>query len=508
MPSADAPARSARRVGARVLAAALAVVVLVGCDVPRQSPTPVIPSPTPTATRPFTVLSTDRVATTDPAAVHDPASALVSLNAFQRLMTADPGQAVLKPDAARDCLFTATTIYTCTLKDDLFFHNGHPLTSSDVAFSISRARELDVPGSSAPLLDSLRRIDTPDPLTVRFLLSRVDTQFGWALASPAASLVDEESYRPDQVRPVGQPVVGSGPYRVTRVADGTITFSRYAGYAGRNPGQTEDVVYRTVADSGAIEDAMTSGTADVVWRGPSEAAITRFARQIQLNPGQLTDAGYGLVALTGTRVRLLYWSPASPRRANRSLRQALAVALQGDRTLDSVVPGGVPGHVSAFPTGGDAEPELGGSGTITLDLGYDPTMPDGEDAVHQIADRLEDTGRIRVRLRPGDDDVDLTLVDAKAWTATGWSWLQPYLRSPLPQSRAVLATLEERYRTRTDEVDALRTLAAIQRQAALDATIVPVSQSDEYVLARDGVSVSVGSFGPGWQLGLWGMSGG
>ena len=64
---------------------------------------------------------------------------MLALNVFQRLMTADPGGSVLKPDAARDCLFTSSTTYTCTLNEDLAFHNGHPLTSSDVKFSIERA---------------------------------------------------------------------------------------------------------------------------------------------------------------------------------------------------------------------------------------------------------------------------------------------------------------------------------------------------------------------------------
>ena len=88
---------------------------------------------------------------------------MLALNVFQRLMTADPGESVLKPDAARDCVFTSPTTYTCTLNEELAFHNGHPLTSSDVKFSIERATRLNVAGSSASLLSSLRRIETPDP---------------------------------------------------------------------------------------------------------------------------------------------------------------------------------------------------------------------------------------------------------------------------------------------------------------------------------------------------------
>ena len=130
----------------------------------------VSPSPTPSGEppRPFTVMSTDLVRVTDPAAITDAASAVVSLNVFQRLMTADPGQSVLKPDAARDCIFTSTTIYSCTLNEGLTFHNGHALTASDVKFSIQRATRLNVAGSSTSLLSSLRQIDTPDEQTVRF----------------------------------------------------------------------------------------------------------------------------------------------------------------------------------------------------------------------------------------------------------------------------------------------------------------------------------------------------
>ena len=219
-------------------------------------------------------------------------SSMLALNVFQRLMTAEPGGAALKPDAARDCLFTAATTYTCTLNDELVFHNGHPLTSADVKFSIERATRLNVGGSSASLLDSYRRIDTPDDRTIRFLLRQPDTQFGWALASPAASIVDQEVYDADRVQEPEDPIIGSGPFSVASFSADQVQLSRYVDYVGRTPGRLKELVYRRAADSASIEDAMTKGDVEVVWRGLDAAAVTRLSQQVQQSPEQQTVSGY------------------------------------------------------------------------------------------------------------------------------------------------------------------------------------------------------------------------
>jgi peptide/nickel transport system substrate-binding protein len=453
-------------------------------------------------------MSTDQVRVTDPATITDAASTVLSLNVFQRLMTADPGGSVLKPDAARDCLFTSSTTYTCTLNEKLAFHNGHPLTSSDVKFSIERAARLNVPGSSAVSLSSLRRVQTPDQKTVRFVLSRVDTQFGWALASPAASIVDEELYNADRVQDPNDPIVGSGPFSVTRYTANQLQLLRYEDYVGRNPAQLPDLVYRSVADSPTIEDAMTKGLVDVVWRGLDTPAVTRFTQQITQSPNRETTGGFTENVLGGARVLQLQWSPTSPMRSNKSLRQAIAVALQGDRTSDSVVPNGVIGHTSAFPLGGKAKPKVTWKSRINLTLGYDATMPNGHDLATQIRGRLENTGGLSVQLKPGELNSDLNLLDRKAWTATALAWLQPYLDAPLPTAASTVKTIETEFRATTDSDTAEQQLAALQKQAAVDLIVLPVSQSEEHVYVRRGVEMAGGSYGPGWQLGFFGISNG
>ena len=487
----------------RVLAGIALLILVAGCRTPGDRP-----APTPTASstpRPFTVLSTDQIRVTDPAAITDAASTVLALNVFQRLMTADPGGSVLKPDAARDCLFTTATTYTCTLNEDLAFHNGHPLTSSDVKFSIERAARLNVPGSSAAALSSLRRVQTPDSKTVRFVLSRPDTQFGWALAAPAASIVDEEIYDADRVQDPTDPIIGSGPFLVTKYTGNQLQLSKYDAYVGRNPARLSALVYRSVADSPTIEDAMSRGTVDVVWRGLDTAAVTRFSQQVRLNPDHQTTNGFNQSLLNGARVLQLQWSPTSPMRPNKALRQAIAVALQRDRTSDSIVPNGVEGHAPAFPLGGRATPKVTWKNRINLTLGYDVSMPNGQDLATQIRGRLENTGGLSVQLRPGDLNADLNLVDRKAWTSTALAWLQPYLDAPLPAVESTVSTIETEFRATTDNASANRLLAALQKQAAVDLIVLPISQSDEYLYVRRGVEMSGGSFGPGWQLGFFGI---
>jgi peptide/nickel transport system substrate-binding protein len=202
----------------------------------------------------------------------------------------------------------------------------------------------------------------------------------------------------------------------------------------------------------------------------------------------------------------LAWSPDSRMRSNKGLRQAIAVALQGDRTSDSIVPNGVEGHTAAFPLGGKAKPKVTWKSRINLTLGFDSSMPNAQDLAMQIRNRLENTGGLSVQLRPGDLNADLNLVDRKAWTSTALAWLQPYLDTPLPGVESTVKPIETEFRATTDRATANRLLAALQRQSAVDLTMLPISQSDEHFYVRGGVEMSGSSFGPGWQLGFFGIS--
>ena len=491
------------RTPARATAGVLGALLVVGCT--QAAPVPPPPEQT-AAERPFTVVTAERPRTHDPAAAVTDADAIVAINVFSRLMVVHPDGAELKPDLATDCLFTSATTYRCEIPAGLTFHNGHELTADDVKFSIERAYRLSVRASSARLLDALERVEVVDPQTVDFELKWADTQFGYALATPAAGIVDAELYDPDAVRPNEGQAIGSGPYQLVTTADDHLVFEKFAGYRGALSGGMDAITLRFVADSAEAE-AMMAGDEppDVVWRSLGRAARERLAEAARRTPASDDGSTYTSLALPESRMVRLMFNPASVWRGDELIRGVLASALQPDRSTASLVPPGVPGSSPSFAVGGNPEVSAIPGQRLRLTLGYASSAPDLRDTAGLLRDRLEARGGLSVQLVPDAMDADLILVDAAAWVNTAHGWLQAYTDDPLPESAATVQRLVRTSRETTDAAERAVLLAELQAQAAADLTVLPVSVGSETIYLGKGVSLQGRPYGPGWQLGFWSM---
>lgn len=466
---------------------------------------PVVPvatsaSPTP---RDFTVATTEHPSALDPVAVTDSMSTTMVSALFQRLFTLGVGKTVKLPDAATDCIFVTPLQLRCTLKPNLKFSNGDALTSSDVKFSIARALRLGVAGSSAHQLEALSTMDTPDPLNINFNLSWPDNQFVTALSEPAASIVDEDVYDPDAIRAVSEQPVGSGPFTVNASTADKMQLKAMPTYSGYTPASSDDLVVKFFPDSAAIEEAMKLKTVDVVWRGLNSAALKRMNDQISASKDKLTDSGFRRETAVNQRVHLLRWSDNSAYRLDASLRTAISAALQDDRTLDSIIPEGVEGHIAAFKLGGKASyPPLVGD-RPRLTLSYDSKVVGEVEKARSIRDLIEASAGVSVQLVADTPTADLVLFNYKAWNVTPVAWLQPYRTAALPGSAEKIASLEKLYRTTTDQTTRDSALSELQSQAAVDAIVLPISQEDDDMFLASGVKTHEPMYGPGYQLALW-----
>lgn len=508
----------------RLLGAALVLTLAVaaaGCTQQPAPPAPDVdrpvphesagPTPTPRPDRDFTVGTTDAITTTDPAVMTTGGSQTVAFSVFQRLMTTPAGQDLLKPDAARDCIFSQATVYTCTLLDGLRFQSGRPLTSADVKYSIERARKLNVAGSGAEQLASISSIETPDPQTVRFVLSYADTDIGYALATPAASIVDPEVYPADKATDATTRPIGSGPYRVTASGGGTWSFGRYEGYQGYIPASIVRVVLREYDSSAALEQAMMAGDVDATWRGLSAAAVTRqraAATADTATPPTRAASGLTPVTMAGSRVLRLAWNTGSHYVGDATVRAFVSQATGDRRTLTGLLPAGVTGaRTGLFPAGGTPTPDKPNGAPLKLTLGYDPRMPDGADLAAELARSLEGTGQATVAVVPnaaGADTgaADLQILDERASTWTTRAWLERALGVTSSPHALEIATILTRGLPSSDQATHKAAVSQLQFFAAEDAYVMPLGQSDEVVFVRTGWSVDLARMGPGWQLDL------
>lgn len=140
---------------------------------------------------------------------------------FDRLMRWDPVTNDYTPKMAESMTADETnTVWTLTLRPNVRFSNGDPVTAEAVKFSVELHRDPALRSSALQDVSSITGIEVVDPTTVRFTLDGPWTTFPYVLAGPAGEVVNPAVYRSmpaDQyaLNPVG---AGAGAYTVKRNA--------------------------------------------------------------------------------------------------------------------------------------------------------------------------------------------------------------------------------------------------------------------------------------------------
>ena len=100
--------------------------------------------------------------------------------------------------------------YTFTLQKGVMFHDGTPCTAADVKFSFERILD---PKTAAPyrmFYEVIESVQVLDPLTVKFTLKKIDSNFIFNLARGDAVIVARQAI--DQLKSLP---IGTGPFFCT-----------------------------------------------------------------------------------------------------------------------------------------------------------------------------------------------------------------------------------------------------------------------------------------------------
>lgn len=225
------------------------------------------------------------------------------------------------PDLAESWTSNAdATVWTFTLKPDLVFSDGTPLTAEDVVFSYRTVQENEE-SLQRSYIGPLQSVEAQGPTTVVFTLNAPNAT--WPRIVTNLAIAPEESYDPATF--ATQPI-GAGPYTVVSFnGTDTMTVAANPNYHGDPPAIPEATV-QYVADETTRLNGLQSGQFDVALLAGNNVTVAE-------------SAGLAVESVTGSKVIYLGYDAGSGPMANEKLRQAIGYAVDRAALVDTILLG-------------------------------------------------------------------------------------------------------------------------------------------------------------------------
>jgi peptide/nickel transport system substrate-binding protein len=213
---------------------------------------------------------------------------------------------------------------TLNLVEGATFHDGQPITSEDVAFSIMTTKE-NHPFQS--MFAPVSSIDTPDAQTVVINLDKPHPALLLSLSPALAPVLPKHVYGDGQdikSHPANSAPVGSGPFMLEEFTAGeAIVMKKNPDFFIEGRPVLDEIIIRIIKDPSSLLIAMENGDADLYPFMAGAQEIQRLEKDEDL---AITDQGYAAVG----PINWLAFNTASPKLSDVRVRQAIAYATDRD----------------------------------------------------------------------------------------------------------------------------------------------------------------------------------
>ena len=213
---------------------------------------------------------------------------------------------------------------TLNLVQNATFHDGTPVTSEDVAFSIMTVKENHPFKSMFAPVDT---IDTPDAHTVVINLSQPHPALLLALSPALAPVLPKHIYGDGQdpkSHPANSAPIGSGPFMLEEFTPGeAIVMKKNPNFFIDGRPKLDEIIVRIIKDPSALLIAMENQEADMYPFMAGSQEIRRLEKADHLG---ITNEGYAAVG----PINWLAFNTASPKLSDVRVRQAIAYAVDRD----------------------------------------------------------------------------------------------------------------------------------------------------------------------------------
>jgi peptide/nickel transport system substrate-binding protein len=213
---------------------------------------------------------------------------------------------------------------TLHLVDNATFHDGKPVTSEDVAFSIMTIKE-NHPFKS--MFAPVEAIETPDPLTAVIKLSQPHPALLLAMSPALAPILPKHIYGDGQdikSHPANSAPVGSGPFMLEEFTAGeAIVLKKNPNFFIEGRPKLDEIIIRIIKDPSALLIAMENGEADIY---PFMAGAQEINRLSKVDGLEVTAEGYAAVG----PINWLAFNTESSKLSDVRVRQAIGYAIDRD----------------------------------------------------------------------------------------------------------------------------------------------------------------------------------
>jgi len=221
---------------------------------------------------------------------------------------------------------------TFKLRKDVVFHDGTPLTSADVQFSIMDVAKVTHPRGPNTFL-AVTEIQTPDAHTVVLKLSEAAPYMMMAFSGYETPIIPKHIFGSGDLRthPNANKPIGSGPFKFVEWKKGQyIRLDRNPDYWKKGQPYLDRIVARFIADPSTRTAALEKGEAHFAAMG---AVPFNDAKRLAANPNlTVTTKGHEMISPVSELLLNTKNKPLDDKR----VRQAIAYSLDRQFIIDNI----------------------------------------------------------------------------------------------------------------------------------------------------------------------------
>lgn len=318
----------------------------------------------------------------------------------------------LEPELATSWSANADgTEWTFKLRDGVKFHNGKPFSAEDVVHTFALLADPQLASRARSTAEMVKTIETPDPLTVKFVLHQPYGSWPEMLIERHLKIVPKGVSMDDMlVKPIG-----TGPFKFESYTPGDkLVAVKNTDYWEDGLPKLKQVTLRIMPEDAAKIAALNAGDIDILWNVPLEAIKELSASQaIKVDP-----------VPTGTWDGIVMKNDLKPFTDVR-VRQAVLKSLDKEQLVQFALFGqGAPTHTPIppnhpfFDASLPLKPDVAGARKLLAEAGY----PRGFEITLNVPvgrpTRERAAVAIQQMLKPAGINVKLERVPYSRWGAT------------------------------------------------------------------------------------------